>query len=623
MSDSASFVVRLIDRVTRPSKAITASLGRITKSLDRMQKSKAFGALNSAADRALGWAKTAAVGIAAAGAAIGAITVGMTVNMGRFAEKSRLAFRFLYGGAAAGEEAFQTSIRMSQQLGQDVEGVAGQFVKLRAAQFTLAESQEVFLLAADLKALTGDAEAATRAVTAITQIKAKGRLQAEELVGQLSEAGVSTTLVYDALGARLNKTRDEVRALITAGKIDSDTGIAAIKEAVTKKIGAGKLGDFAKEQAQSTLGGALDRLINAPKLFFLRVAETAKPAMKEIKASVESVIAMLGGFDTAAIGQFVSKVVSLLPVAIDLVRQFSAGFGEGFSEILAGMGSLNGLATDQRQLWFDFGKNVAKGFALAFKIVEGIAQVIQFLQTPIGKVAAGFAILAMVMAKVWLVIQALAPAVAFAEAIIGGIAAALPVIGTILGAIASGIAAVFTAVGAVLGLPAIAVAAIVAAVVAAGVAIYTYWDEIMAFFGSANQWLMEAGGRMIEGLVNGIVAGWQRVRAAVTGVAEGIVGTVKSVLQISSPSKVMEQLGQYTAEGFTLGLQSGDRGSGAFDTEFGSGALAPRGQTSVVQHNRFNVSVTVGAGAKMREVRGAVAEGIRQALDKSGEFSGA
>jgi phage-related minor tail protein len=329
----------------------------------------------------------------------------------------------------------------------------------------------------------------------------------------------------------------------------------------------------------------------------------------------------------------VSKVVALIPIAIDLMKEFASGFSSGFSEVLAGLGEIGGIAGDQKQVWFDFGRVVAKGFGLALTVVNLFAKAIAFLDTPAGRVVATLGGLVLIFPKLVAVAGGIASTwgalVGMSEVIIGGIAAVLPVIGTVLGTIAGAIGSVLAAIGAVLGLPAIAVAAIVAAVVAAGIAIYTYWDEIMAFFGNAEAWLEDAGGRLIEGLVNGLLAGWERLKGAVVGIAEGIVGTVKSVLRIQSPSRVMEQLGAYTAEGFARGIEGGgglspDAGSGL--AEAGSApfrAQALGGSRSVVQHNRFTVTVTVGAGAKAREVRSAVAEGIRQALDKSGEFAGA
>jgi tape measure domain-containing protein len=614
VSDEANFAVRLIDRVTRTARKVTASI----RSIDRAMAKIPFlgrGAERDATGRFLArtgmmkgleelegkikdWSKAAVLGIGVAGVAIGAVTAGMVVNMGRFAESSKVAFRFLYGSAAAGREAFSTAIGLAGELGQDVEDVTGKFIKLRAAQFTLAESKEVFLLAADLKALTGDAQAAERAVTAITQIKAKGRLQAEELVGQLAEAGVSTVLVYDALSKRLGKTRDEVRALITAGKIDADTGIAAIKEAVKHKIGVDTLGDFAKKQAQSTLGGALDRLVNAPKLFFLKVSQESGPAMKVVRDAVEGVTKAIQGINTSTVADFVGKVVALIPIAIDLFGEFASGFSSAFSEVLAGLGGLGDMAGDQRQVWREMGRTVAQGFGVVLQVVGAVSSAIAFLETPTGKFLT-------------FIPRMLREVMLFTLSLLGSLGRVGEAF-TFLGNVAKS-----------------ALGAINAAMLLVSTNVYGFWDRITALFVNAHVMLFQAGANLLQGLIDGFMSRWLQLKNAITSVAQSVVSTVTGVLQIQSPSRVMRQLGEYTAEGFTLGVQSagpaaapevGGELADAATTPFA--AAARQGSRSVVQHNRFAITVTVGAGAKMREIRNAVTEGVRQGLDKSGEYAG-
>lgn len=627
MSNSASYVVRLIDQVSRPSRLIAASLGRINRAMEVMRKNKAFQYLEGAANKTLGWAKTAAIGIGAAGAAVGAGVTAMTVKMAEFAEGSQLAFKYLYGGAAAGNEAFRTSVKLAGQLGQNVEEVTGNFIKLRAQQFSLGQSEEIVKLAADMKALTHNAEAANGVVRAITQIKSKGKLQAEELVQQLGDTGVSVESVYQALGRQLNMTTGQVVKLIAAGKVGADQGIAAIKEATKAMIKEKQLGDFALAQSKNTLGGAIDRLTNAPKLFFLRVAQSAEPAMKSIKASVESIITAIESFDPTAAGDFVAKIVSLLPAAIELAREFSAGFSSGFSEVLAGIDGLNSIAGDQRQLWYDFGRGVAKGFALTFELLQKIGQAVAFLQTPVGKVVGVIGVLALVvppLVTAWgALVTTFGALTAVAGAIITAIGAVMPVVGTVLGVVAGAVAAVVAAVG-------IVPLAIGAAVIAAGVAIYTWWDDIVGFFSGAESWLENVGGQLIEGLINGLLSRWQQLRNTVTSIADGITSTVESALGIASPSKVMRQLGAHTVDGFMLGLQDGRGATADSGAEIGGAASAaaapslgrPRPVVQSVTFGSGSVVVTVGAGAKPREVRTAVMEGIRQALDRGDGFAG-
>lgn len=71
--------------------------------------------------------------------------------------------------------------------------------------------------------------------------------------------------------------------------------------------------------------------------------------------------------------------------------------------------------------------------------------------------------------------------------------------------------------------------------------------------------LGSAGRAFIQGFVNGVsgLAGW--VVDRVCGVFNGVVGAVKALLGIHSPSRVMAGLGGYTVDGFVVGIAGGKR----------------------------------------------------------------
>lgn len=68
--------------------------------------------------------------------------------------------------------------------------------------------------------------------------------------------------------------------------------------------------------------------------------------------------------------------------------------------------------------------------------------------------------------------------------------------------------------------------------------------------------LVGAGADLIAGLWNGIKAKFDGVVARVRALASKLPTAVKKVLGIASPSKVMYKLGEYTGEGFALGIAS-------------------------------------------------------------------
>lgn len=63
------------------------------------------------------------------------------------------------------------------------------------------------------------------------------------------------------------------------------------------------------------------------------------------------------------------------------------------------------------------------------------------------------------------------------------------------------------------------------------------------------------GGQMIAGLWNGIKSKFDSVIGKVRAMASNLPKAVKKVLGIASPSKVFAQIGEYTGEGFAIGIE--------------------------------------------------------------------
>lgn len=83
-------------------------------------------------------------------------------------------------------------------------------------------------------------------------------------------------------------------------------------------------------------------------------------------------------------------------------------------------------------------------------------------------------------------------------------------------------------------------------------------NSITGFFSGAGQWLVNAGKHIITGLWNGIVSGASWLWGKLTGLAAKIVGFVRKLFKIHSPSKVFrDEIGIYLSKGLGVGLLDG------------------------------------------------------------------
>lgn len=78
--------------------------------------------------------------------------------------------------------------------------------------------------------------------------------------------------------------------------------------------------------------------------------------------------------------------------------------------------------------------------------------------------------------------------------------------------------------------------------------------KVIGALGNLGSTLYSAGADLIQGLINGFLAGAGRLISEAQSLASQIVSTVESVLQIGSPSRVMERIGRDTVAGFDRGL---------------------------------------------------------------------
>ena len=412
-----------------------------------------------------------------------------------FRQRSEQAFGLLLKDGPRGKKVLQQVVDLAADLGLPVQATTKQFQKLLAAQFKVGEALDIVKMSADMKALGASTVEVQSVMTALGQIKGKGKLQMEELQGQLAETGLSVKLVIDNLAKSLGKSSDEIRKMISAGEISADQGIEAIKAAVKQKLGIQKLGDAAKKNA-GTLEGMWNRFKGAGEKALFDIAGKVLPAlMKTFGPIFAELMASFTSADAAAAVNLIADgfkgLLSAVKAAWPIVKALAIGLAAGFKAALPGLKkALSALAQ------FLGSKAGIEAMATTFKIVGAV----------VGHVAGELA----TMAVSWAQSQA-----AFLSAV---------------GAIKGEISGVSAAIGSVIA-------------------------SISSFTGAAVNAALGLGRGIINGIVSGVKAGAAAVAAAVAGVAKGAISAGAQTLGIKSPSRVFAQLGSYTMQGFEQGVR--------------------------------------------------------------------
>lgn len=596
MADAVEITLRAVDRATNPvrnvanafrgvesaaraasaagarfnaaGRAIDANTGRFVKLAGAAESAGgAMGGLSGGLGGLIGGvtlgglATNAIMGIVGAAKSAAAAVLGLVasfahgvVEAAAFMDQSLFAFKTLLKGTGDAKSELRRVIALAAELGLPVEDSIKQFQKLLAMQFKPDQAAEMLKLAADLRAVGADAEGVQRALTAITQIKAKGRLQSEELVGQLAEAGVSTELVLAALSKQLGRTTGDVRKLLEAGKITADQGIEAIKAAVLAKVGGKKLGQAGAEAAMSTLTGMRDVFKARVTGIVLDMGERIGPTLKAVLGPIgKDILSFLESPDAkAGIDTIVSGIKSLLggiQAGWPMVKEFLGGFVEGLGPL----------------------KDMAKGFS------DMLGPALKAMGIDAKDAASGARLLGQGVA---LVVGGL---VMF-TALVGGVVAGLAGIGVAIGAGVAWLASLAVAV--------------------------TFWvgsipARIDALIGELWSSAMTLGTSIIDGMVAGITGGLSNVVAAVKTVATSAITSAKTTLGIASPSKVFEELGGFATAGFEAGLERGTGGVVTASSQMAgsaaagaAGGLGGGGGSLVV-----NMPVTIdGAGKSAPEI---------------------
>ena len=352
MSAAADKAAAAMGRVRASLEGTKAAASKVDAALGRTGKTKPpasawskFGTtLKGVGSKAAAMAASvAAAALALAGAA--AVKLGGGILEGALdASAIKRGLSLLLGGTAQAEAAWSRIAAKAADIGMGTVDAAKQVQALLASGFKLDGSTgalRVLEAAQALKVINPRANI-DNVITALSQIQAKGKLTAEELHGQLGDAGVNIGAVYEALAKKLGTSTDEVRKLMQKGAISAKDGIEAVFESIEKQ-GGKSLSELAKAN-KGSFSNIIERLKTLPQEMGSRM--DLAPFFEKAGPAIQKVIDTLTD----------PKVLAFFETLINKVGGgLFDGFGEGFAEaakVMSDMdpGDMDALASAARAL---------------------------------------------------------------------------------------------------------------------------------------------------------------------------------------------------------------------------------------------------------------------------------
>lgn len=517
----------------------------------------------------------------------------LVVDSVAFKENALIAFETLVGSRREAERLLREAVRFAAATPFETRDVIEAYQRLLTAGFRPVEIPVVLRGVGDLAAMRGmSREVMDRVLYAITQIRAKGRLQGEELM-QLAEAGVPLARVYEVLARRIGATTEQARKLQEAGRISADLGVVAVLEAVRDTVSGGRLGGL-MDRMSTSISGLLSTLRSRALEFTMDIdlsplrallqnlvtlTDTSGRVGARFKALVENLI---GGTLRSAFGSLAEatdprQAEANLMGFLDRVeagfrglRAFLASVLPAVREVLAGMGA---------------------GFRLVREAAEAVAPVVGLVGRALGGLSesatqAGTSSLALVgtglaLAATWKALNLLTlglagnmvrwgvlSVAAFARATAAALAYAAAHRGAMVAAFSAGVgqvggmlASLLPALGRI-GLGILRLMGpwglVASAAVAAGGLILRHWGSIAGWLGSMWGRVKGAASGAWSGIVGTVLAAgerigvylaslWGSLKAGFQGFAQGVLAWLQSL-----PSRIGEALrglGPRLAEG--------------------------------------------------------------------------
>jgi hypothetical protein len=358
-------------------------------------------------------------------------------------------------------------------------------------------------------------------------------------------------------------------AAFAVGAADARRNLGLTLEAMGGSAEAGGALAASFDSVSRSTGVASDRLLDITRE--LKSAGVSAADMPDALRAIATQEAALG--DTSGTSALIDSLKSGQKSAAGLASEMDQQFGSVVARRMKSLGAQSD--TLQRNLAGLFGgldiEPVLNGFARLVALFDSQSEsgaalkalfeslfgpLVANVDTVAVKVEAFFLGAIAAALKVGIAVKSMAKQFGFS---LGGLES-LPSAAAIGETVMYSLAVVIGAVAAVVGLVAAAVMSLVAVWQMAYAAGKAAWDGITGAVDSALTKLRAVdlasiGTDMIAGLVKGISGAAGQVVDALSGVVDGAIEAAKSKLKIASPSRVFEELGAFTGEGFVVGVE--------------------------------------------------------------------
>lgn len=506
--------------------------------------------------------------------AIGTAALGFGVKIASETEGATTAFTTLLGSAEEAEKFIGEMRDFAAKTPFEFAGVRDASQQFLAMGFEATKIVPMLTAVGDAVSAMGGGQEEINGVTrALTQMQAKGKVSAEEML-QLAERGIPAwQMLAEAMGTDIPSAMKEV----SSGAVEAGVFMDAFLVGSASRFGGAMV-------AQSqTLAGLFSTLKDT---ISVSLGEAAGALIGPLKDALPVVATLLGDVITTALPPLVNGLAALLPAFLALTPAIGS-IAVMIGETLGAVAPVLIIISEALAEMFD---------GMDFSQVAGLKGVFAALGRVVAAILPILAELAGdVFTALLTVLVAMAPALNVVADILNFLAPVLP-------ALIEGLLIMVTAIKIAtaaqwlwnialnanpIGLVVLAVAALIGAIILIvkhwdvirdatvktwdavkgavmkavdwmvdaffkfhplGIFI-KHWAAIKAFFATLPATMLQAGRNIVQGLIDGIKNMGGAFKDAIVGTVKQGWDSAKNFLGISSPSKLFMELGQYSVEG--------------------------------------------------------------------------